>query len=102
MDNLTPEKLREWAASYEDNGNHDLAELCLGYASALERKRDEFIAVMHFVDKWLDVDELKEPPANRANTAREKSLKAIEAAEQQRDEAIEAFGGLKDDHMSLS
>ena len=39
----------------------------------------EIDAVMHFVDKWLNGDELKESPANRANAAREKALKAIDA-----------------------
>lgn len=34
--------------------------------------------VMHFVDKWLDGDELKLDEVQRADLAREKILKALE------------------------
>lgn len=35
--------------------------------------------VMHFVDKWLDGDELKQDEVNRAATMREKTLQIVEA-----------------------
>ena len=59
----------------------DAVRPVLTYISDLEAEMD---AVMHFVDKWLDGDELNESPANRANTAREKALKAIETASKTR------------------
>lgn len=34
--------------------------------------------VMHFVDKWLDGDELEQDEVNRAITMREKTLKIVE------------------------
>lgn len=34
--------------------------------------------VMHFVDKWLDDDELEQDEVNRAITMREKTLKIVE------------------------
>jgi tricorn protease-like protein len=34
---------------------------------------------MHFVDKWLDGDELKQDEVNRAATMREKTLQIVEA-----------------------
>ena len=36
------------------------------------------LGVMHFVDKWLDGDELKQHEVNRAATMREKTLRIIE------------------------
>jgi hypothetical protein len=52
-------------------------------------------AVMQLgVDKWLDGEELKETPANRAGAAREKALKAIEGLAKERDgllDLVKAF-----------
>lgn len=38
----------------------------------------KLVGVMHFVDKWLDGDELKLDEVQRADLAREKILKALE------------------------
>ena len=37
------------------------------------------VGVMHFVDKWLDGDELKQDEVNRAAIMREKTLQIVEA-----------------------
>ena len=69
------------------NNNFDSASLdlwnCVKHHNAAKKRNAEIEAelnaVMHFVDKWLDGDELRDTPANRANNAREKALKAIES-----------------------
>lgn len=48
----------------------------------------ELRAVMESVDKWLSGDDLTANPATRAARAREVALKAIDAAEAERDEAV--------------
>lgn len=48
----------------------------------LQAERDQLeyilLGVMHFIDKWLDNDELKQNEVNRAATMREKVLKLLE------------------------
>ena len=60
------------------NGTGTVKYVLLTEAEAIKSELD---AVMHFVDKWLSGDQLKQSPANRANDAREVALKAIEKAE---------------------
>ena len=45
----------------------------------------KLIGVMHSVDKWLEGDELNQDEVNRAITMREKTLKIVEALEDERD-----------------
>lgn len=56
-------------------------ELLMEYMVALGKKRDELEltleGVMWSVDKWLEGDELKQDPVNRAITMREKILKLL-------------------------
>lgn len=39
--------------------------------------------VMHFVDKWLDGDELEQDEVNRADTMREKTLRIVEEKQEE-------------------
>lgn len=48
------------------------------------------IGVMHFVDKWLEGDELKGDEVNRAATMRDKTLRIVEQLEAEKDALIKA------------
>jgi hypothetical protein len=54
----------------------------LFYIKQLEAEKrnleDTLLGVMHFVDKWLDEDELEQDEVNRADTMRHKTLQIIE------------------------
>ena len=62
----------------------ETVERKLGLGMSEQDKRVEELeqtlaGVMHFVDKWLDEEELENDEVTRADIAREKALQAIEA-----------------------
>lgn len=58
--------------------NKDAAELIEEMAKAYHDLEYILMGVMHFVDKWLDDDELKLDEFNRALRMREKTLQIVE------------------------
>lgn len=65
----------------------DAASSIESLQAKLEAAEYTLLGVMHSVDKWLDGDELDGDEVNRACTMREKTLRLLEAAERERDEA---------------
>lgn len=57
----------------------------------------KLVGVMHSVDKWLEGDELNQDEVNRAITMREKTLKIVEALEDERDKYKKLYKQLSED-----
>ena len=60
----------------------EISKDTLAYINKLEAEKGNLkytlLGVMHFVDKWLDGNELKQDEVNRADTMRHKTLQIIE------------------------
>ncbi len=57
---------------------NDIADLIKSQQEENDRLENILLGVMHFVDKWLDGDELKQNEVNRASAMREKTLQIVE------------------------
>lgn len=80
MSNIEALKIIENDCCYECA--KDCGSCAYGNAISALRENDELfyklIGVMHFVDKWLEEDELNLDEVQRADLAREKALEEIE------------------------
>ena len=82
------------------NCEHNAMVNALAYINQLETEKRNLeytlLGVMHFVDKWLDENELKQDEVNRADIMRHKTLQIIE--EQQAEiEKLKKFKSYFDD-----
>lgn len=68
--------------SHLENCETRLLRLCADLINRQKAENDDLFykleGVMHFVDKWLDGDELKQDEASRAITMRDKTLQIVE------------------------
>lgn len=55
-----------------------IGEVLKKAAEMLSQDEYTILGVMHFVDKWLDGDELEQDEVNRARIMREKTLEIVE------------------------
>ena len=63
--------------------NNDISCMMQRQKSEIERLTLTFAGVMHFVDKWLDGEELDKDEVTRAATMREKTLSIVEGLQAQ-------------------
>lgn len=70
--------VRKWLQEDFEVVKEDIDNLIKSQQEENDRLENILLGVMHFVDKWLDGDELKQDEVNRASAMREKTLQIVE------------------------
>ena len=72
------EALEKYSKQAFENHDNRIAEDLKEAAEMLKQDEYTILGIMHFVDKWLDDDELNLDEVNRARIMREKTLEIVE------------------------